>query len=184
MSMIAFDTETTGLTLPDACELKDKPRIIEIYCAEFNYKGKIINEFQSFLNPDLPIPEIITKLTGIDDSMVYNAPRFIEIYDDLVDFFLGKSTLFAHNNAFDANMLRTELQRHDLEFKFPYPPYQCCTVEASFCIENKRLTMEKLYEIATGRPKQTKHRAKDDVLQLIDIVCWLKKEGFIHDFFC
>jgi hypothetical protein len=67
---------------------------------------------------------------------------------------------------------------------FPYPPYQCCTVENSFSIMNKRLKLETLYEIATGRPKETKHRAKDDVKQLIECICWLKQEGFIHEIFC
>lgn len=183
MSMIAFDTETTGLIKPDDCDLNEQPRIIEFYAAEFNMKGKIISEFETFINPDLPIPEFITKLTGIDDAMIADAPRFIEVYDDIADFFVGKNTVFVHNCAFDMGMLRIELERHGLQYMFPYPPYQCCTVEASFCIENKRLKMEKLYQIATGKEKPTKHRARDDVENLIEIVCWLKKEGFIHELF-
>jgi len=181
--MIVFDTETTGLLKPDPCALNLQPHICEIYMAKFDNKGKIIAEFETFIKPPVPIPEITTKLNGIDDHMVKDAPTFIEIYDSLAEFVLGEKTIFAHNCAFDIGMLKVELQRHGIEYNFPWPPYQCCTVEASFCIENKRLKLERLYQIATGKTLVTKHRAKDDVKQLLECVLWLKKEGFIHELF-
>jgi len=181
--MLVFDLETTGLKKPDACFLTEQPRITEIYICKFDFKGRILDEIETFINPELPIPELITKLTGISDAMVENAPRFIEIYDQLVEFCVGEKTIFSHNLAFDMGVLRIELERHGLQYAFPYPPYQCCTIEASMAIQNRRLNLEKLYLTATGRQKETKHRAKDDVHGLIECICWLKKEGFIHDLF-
>lgn len=182
--MIAFDTETTGLARPDACDLNLQPYMTEIYLCKFDYKGKIISEFETFVKPPVPIPEIVTKITGIDDATVFNAPTFIEIYDDLCDFILGEKTIFAHNCAFDISVLNFELKRHGLETKFPWPPYQCCTVEASFPISNKRLTLDKLYQIATGKTEiHKRHRAGGDVKVMVECIAWLKKEGFIHDVF-
>lgn len=181
--MLALDNETTGLLKPDAIELKFQPYITEIYMCEFNFDGEIGKEFYSLVKPPVPIPEIVSKITGIDDNMVRKAPTFIEIYDDLSDFVLGHKTIFAHNCAFDINTIRTELIRHELEFNFPYPPYQVCTVEASFSIMNKRLDLQKLYTICTGKTIDSRHRAKGDVHAMIECIVWLKKEGFIHDIF-
>lgn len=182
--MIVFDTETTGLLRPDPCDINLQPHMIEIYLCKFDFTGKVIAEFETFVKPPIAIPEIITKITGIDDNSVKNAPTFIEIYDDLVEFCLGEKTIFAHNCAFDIGIIKSELRRHGLEYNFPWPPYQCCTVEASFPINNKRLKLEQLYELATGKTEiKNKHRAKGDVIALKDSICWLKKEGFIHDFF-
>lgn len=183
--MIAFDNETTGLKRPDACDLKIQPYITEIYLCKFDFDGNIHAEFNKLVKPPVPIPEIITKITGIDDNMVKNAPTFIEIYDELVDFVLGEKTIFAHNCSFDIDVLKGELKRFDMDYNFPWPPYQCCTVEASMAIQNKRLTLDKLFEVATGKPRtEGSHRARKDVLDMVKCIKWLKKEGFIHDIFC
>lgn len=182
--MIGFDTETTGLDKPEACDLKIQPYLTEFYAAKFNYDGVIYAEYNTLIKPPVPIPEIVTKLTGIDDNMVKNAPTFIEVYDDIAEFFVGEKTVFAHNCAFDLSMLRHELKRYDLEYNFPWPPYHCCTVEASFAIKNRRLTLEALWKLATGKEeRKVQHRAKNDVKDMIDCICWLKKEGFIHEIF-
>jgi len=178
--MIAFDTETTGLLHPDGTRLFNQPFIIEFYACKFNKSGKIISEFETFLKPPIPLPEIITKITGITDSDLKDAPNFLEIYDELSDFFLGEKDIFAHNCSFDINILKNELMRYEKEFKFPWPKNHYCTVELSHTIQNKRLKLEQLYFIATGKTFDA-HRAKADTAALVECIIWLGENDFIKN---
>jgi len=178
--MLAFDTETTGLLKPDACELYLQPKITEIYIAKFDKDFDIVDEFETFLNVGAPLPELITKITGITDEMLANAPVFPDIYDDLCDFVLGEDKIFAHNCSFDIGMVKNELKRIGKQFNFPWPKNQVCTVVESHPIKNKRLKLSQLYEIATGKSEIVgAHRAKTDVMAMIECIKFLKEEGFI-----
>jgi DNA polymerase III epsilon subunit-like protein len=178
--VIAFDTETTGLLKPNACELWQQPHIIEFYACKFDRNGNILDEFETYIKPPVPLPEIITKITGITDSMLVGAPSFIEVYPQLVAFFLGETDVFAHNCTFDIGMLVNELRRHSLQYKFPWPVNQHCTVELSHCIDNKRLSLDKLYAaLVTTTPRKGSHRAKQDVVDLVKCISNMYEEGFL-----
>ena len=76
--------------------------------------------------------------------------------------------------------MKFELKRLGLEFNFPWPKNHICTVEKSFPIRNKRLKLEQLYEIATGKKGiKGAHRAKSDVLAMVECIVWLRKNGFL-----
>jgi uncharacterized protein YrrD len=77
-------------------------------------------------------------------------------------------------------MLSVELLRHDLENRFPWPSNQVCTVEASYPIKNKRIKLGDLYSMATGKELKNSHRAKGDTLGLIEVILFLKENGFIN----
>ena len=177
--MLAFDTETTDLLKPEATELCLQPFIIEIYIAKFNHDFEIIDEFETFVKPPLPIPEHITKINGITDEMVKNAPSFVQIFDDLCDFVLGEKTIFAHNASFDLCMFEVEMRRMGTATQFPWPPNQICTVEASFPINNKRMKLGDLHKLATGTELLNAHRAKNDVLGMIRCIKWLKEKELV-----
>lgn len=177
--MLAFDTETTGLLKPEATELFLQPFITEIYIGKFDENFQLVGEFSTLVKPPVPIPELITKITGITDDMLIGQPSFIEIYDSLVDFFLGETEIFAHNCSFDIAMLANELRRCDLLTKFPWPKNQRCTVELSFPIQNKRMSLKALYKLVTGEDEiPGAHRAKNDVLAMVECIKWLKEKGF------
>ena len=76
---IAFDLETTGLN-PSTDE------IIEIGIARFR-DGELLDQFQSFAKPSIPIPADITHLTGIHPEDVEEAPDFTELIPELRSFF-------------------------------------------------------------------------------------------------
>lgn len=175
--MIAFDTETTGLLKPELTELHLQPFITEIYLCRFNWKGEISEEFESYVKPPVPIPEKITEITGITNEMVADAPRFVEIFDDIYDFVSGDDEIYAHNCSFDIGVLVMEMRRYDLEYRFCWPRNQICTVEASMPIRNKRINLRDLYEMATGKKLFNAHRAKDDTKGLVEVIVWMKKEG-------
>lgn len=180
--LVFIDWETTGLIKPEEIDIKLQPYGIEFYGMRINKNWETVSDFETLLKPPVKIPEFIEKLTGIYNSSVEDAPTFIEVYPDLIELFHGAETLVAHNCSFDRDILKFELMRHDLQFKFPWPHKHVCTVEASFSIRNKRLTISKLHDITTGEPHDTDsnaHRAKDDVLALIECYKWLQDQGFV-----
>lgn len=92
----AFDFETTGLdTLND--------RVIEVAAIRFK-DGVITDRFVKLINPEQKISSMITRLTGITNSMVRSAPTEEMVIDDLLGF-LGDSPLVAHNIHFDEKFL-------------------------------------------------------------------------------
>ena len=89
---VVFDLETTGAKTPPC-------RITEIGAYRVS-RGKITAEYQTLVNPEMPVPLFISQLTGITDAMVKNAPRFAEIAAEFLNF-IGDSILVAHNAHFD-----------------------------------------------------------------------------------
>lgn len=177
--MIAIDLETTGLLKPDLIDVRLQPSITEIYCCKFDFNGKITEEFETFLKPTVPIPPNVTEITGITNEMVENSPSFVDIYDDLVNFFLGERTIFAHNCSYEIGVLSCELRKYDLDYRFPWPCDQICTVEKSFSLKNKRLKLGDLYKEITGKNMPYGHRAKIDVLAMVECIVELKKMGLV-----
>ena len=101
---LAFiDFETTGLS-PEAGD-----RIIEVGIAVL-HKGRIVDRYQSFVNPEMRIPYEVVALTGIDDAMVRPAPKAIQVMHEVLEF-IGKLPLVAHNASFDKRFMDSELSR-------------------------------------------------------------------------
>ncbi|HEX7511583.1 MAG TPA: exonuclease domain-containing protein, partial [Chitinivibrionales bacterium] len=98
----AIDVETTGLD-------PKSDRIIELGAVRYS-RGKIQEEFSSFVNPGKPIPVPITRLTGISDADVSAAPLFAEIVESFLTF-IGTVPLCGHQIDFDLNFLNSELKR-------------------------------------------------------------------------
>jgi DNA polymerase-3 subunit epsilon len=115
---VIIDVETTGGSPRNS-------KITEL--AIYKYDGeKIIDEFITLLNPEQPIPEFIVRLTGINDQMVANAPRFYEIAKQVVEF-TNDCVFVAHNVAFDYGILRSEFKNLGYDFRLPH----LCTVRAA-----------------------------------------------------
>ncbi len=167
--MIFFDTETTGLIRNIALHLSKQPHIIEIGCVKHPIIGTQACNFQTLINPGIKLPEVITKITGLTDADMEDAPTFLEILDDLTAFFKGEDTLVAHNMPFDRNMLLFELRRAGVEETFPMPKKLIDTVHIARPLYGgnfKKLNW--LYEDLIGPVKQT-HRAFDDAKMLRDV---------------
>ena len=95
-NFIVVDIETTGLS-------KHRHAITEIAAVKLR-DGEIINQYQSLVNPECHIPSFITRLTGIDDDMVKDAPNIQEVLNNFLNF-LGEDTIVAHNATFDYGFL-------------------------------------------------------------------------------
>ena len=84
-------------------------RIIELGAYHVR-SGKIIDEFQSLIDPGVSLPRFIATLTGISDEMLEGAPKFPEIVDAWLNF-AGDAVLVAHNSTFDLALLNREIAR-------------------------------------------------------------------------
>lgn len=102
---VVFDIETTGLN-------KDKDLIIEI--GALKYKNNIlVEQFNYLINPQIKLPEIITKITGIKDDDLIDKdtidivlPKFLNFIEDL--------PLIAHNNEFDLGFIKKSIEELNL----------------------------------------------------------------------
>jgi len=104
---VVFDIETTGFS-----PLKN--RIIEIGAVRVE-EGRIVDKFSSFVNPDVPIPFEIEKLTGINDNMVLDAPKIDRVLPDFLEFCRG-AVMVAHNAGFDISFIKENARQQGLEF--------------------------------------------------------------------
>jgi len=142
-----IDVETTGKT----------NRITEISIFKFD-GNKIVEEFTSLVNPQDLIPDHITALTGIDNEMVYNAPLFSEIAQEVLNITKG-TTFVAHNVNFDYNVINGEFKRLNIDFKRK----KLCTIRLS----RKLLPGHKSYSLGKlckdlNINLSNRHRAKGD----------------------
>lgn len=115
MMYTIIDVETTG----------QSNRMTEI--SVFKFDGhQVVDEFTTLINPEAFIPQHITALTGIDESMVADAPTFSEVAQDILD--ITENTIFvAHNVNFDYNVIQGEFKRIGQEFTRK----KLCTVRLS-----------------------------------------------------
>ncbi len=94
---VVFDLETTGFS-------PEKNKIIEIGAVRVE-QGEITDHFSSFVNPEIPIPFDISKLTGIRDEMVRDAPTIAEALPEFLRFSEG-AVFAAHNADFDVSFIK------------------------------------------------------------------------------
>lgn len=117
---IVFDTETTGLhpmeeaqatNQTDSSESPHRPdKVIEIAAIEIIDYLPTGRKFYTLLNPERDIPPDATDVHGIRDEDVFNAPIFVEKYQEFLDF-IGDSNLIAHNAPFDVKFINAELRQ-------------------------------------------------------------------------
>ncbi|WP_313756530.1 PolC-type DNA polymerase III [Tissierella sp.] len=107
---IVFDIETTGLS-----PINDM--ITEIGAVKIK-DGKVIDTYSQLINPERPIPELITKITGITDEMVKDKPTIKEIILDFINF-IGDDVLVAHNATFDIGFIREKIKLVNMELNNP-----------------------------------------------------------------
>lgn len=119
---VVVDVETTG-------GRAGLHRVTEIGAVKMR-GGEIVDEWSSLINPQRAIPANITRITGITDAMVANAPVFAEIADSFAEF-MGEAIFAAHNVNFDYGFISAEYQMIDRRFRHP----KICTCS----------TMRKLY---------------------------------------
>ena len=177
--IIVLDTETTGLLEPEAADIKLQPKIIEFAAIKLNHELVELDRIEFKCNPEMPLPAIITKITGLKDEDVASEPKLIEKIGELQEFFVGSRVLVAHNAGFDVGVIWYELLRLELHRKFPWPPRHICTVENTMQIKGHRLHLANLHEHLFGEKFAGAHRATVDVEALTRCFIKLVQDGEI-----
>lgn len=151
------DIETTG-------GQASSDRITEIAIALHDGE-KVVDSFETLIQPERSIPYYITQVTGITDDMVANAPRFYEVAKHIVKMTEG-AIFVAHNVRFDYGFIQEEFRR----LGFTYVRQQLCTVKLS------RKAFPDLRSYALGNlikhfniQVKDRHRAMADVMATVNV---------------
>lgn len=148
---IVFDTETTGLSA--ATE-----RVIEV-CAVKVKNLEIVDTFDTFVDPERPIPAKITDLTGISDMTVRGAPKEEEAIRSFLEF-CGETPCFvAHNAQFDISFIKNACARYDIHFDRPY--LDTVALSRSMITTISKYTLDAVAK-NLGLGEFNHHRALDD----------------------
>lgn len=107
---VVVDVETTG-------GRGESHRVTEIGAVKVR-NGKVVDHFQTLLNPQRSIPPNITRLTGITPAMVASAPYFFDVANDFEEF-MQDAIFVAHNVEFDYGFISSEFKRLGRPFRYP-----------------------------------------------------------------
>lgn len=152
-----IDIETTGSVFKYG-------KITEI--AIFQHNGqKITDSFSTLINPEIDIPQFITRLTGISNEMVKDAPKFYEVAKQIIELTEGR-TFIAHNVNFDYSFIKEEYKR----LGYIFNRKKLCTVQLS----RKLLPGHSSYSLGKlcsdlGVIISDRHRAEGDALATVKL---------------
>ncbi len=151
-TVIVLDLETTGLSPYTS-------KITEIAALKVK-DGAVLDSFQTLVNPEIPVPRFITRLTGITNEMVADKPKIQDVLPQLKDF-LEDYRIVGHNVRFDYNFLDYNFKKH---FGESLPNSTVCTAKLARRIlpdlPNKKLgTVAEYYDVVNRQA----HRAMADV---------------------
>jgi DNA polymerase-3 subunit epsilon/CBS domain-containing protein len=107
---VAVDTETTGLDPRSA-------RLLEVGAVVI--RGSVLQEetaFRRLVASPEPIPAAATAVHGIENSDLVGAPRFTEVYAELVGF-IGDRPVIGHAVGFDLAVLKRECALAAIPFR-------------------------------------------------------------------
>ncbi|MBE5941058.1 MAG: PolC-type DNA polymerase III [Lachnospiraceae bacterium] len=156
-SFVVFDIETTGLN-------PKVSKIIEIGAVKI-VNGEVVESFSEFVNPQVPIPYNITKLTSITDEMVINADAIDVVLPAFLSF-VGDSVLVAHNAGFDTKFIKKNAK--DMGIKVENTIIDTMTLSHILCPELGKYTLDRVCK-HLGVKLENHHRAVDDANATGDI---------------
>jgi len=134
--------------------------------------GEVLGKFQTFVNPESPIPSFITDLTGITDEMVSSSPRIDQVFPVLLEFLGSESeTVFvAHNAPFDLSFLKAAATSG--EYRWPkFTVIDTAKLARRVLSRDEVINckLDTLAEFFNASVSPT-HRALDDALATVDVL--------------
>jgi len=155
---VIVDIETTGASARNG-------KITEIGALRVE-NMQIVGKFERLVNPEVPIPAFITKLTGITNDMVWSAKPFHGIAQELEQLLHG-SLFIAHNVNFDYGFIKEEFRRVGHTFAMD----RLCSVQLSRKLypEYKSHALDRVIERMDLQVKN-RHRASDDARVVYEFI--------------
>lgn len=156
-TFICFDIETTGLSAA-------RDKITEIGAVKVE-NGVITDTFSTFANPEMPIPQKITQLTGITDDMVKDAPSQSDAVGAFLEF-AGDNVLVAHNAPFDTSFIAKACE--DMGREYNYTSIDTVAISRAILTDIKNCKLDTVAKfLRLGDFNH--HRATDDAEMLARI---------------
>ena len=162
---VCIDCESTGLDL-------ETDRIIEVAAVKFTFE-KIIDSFETLVNPGIDIPQASQLIHNISNEMVFQKPTIKEVLPALLKF-IGKNIIVGHGIKFDIDLITNEARKANID----------CIIQYNIPIDTLRLarlygecpsnSLEKLRE-HFNIPAEGAHRAMNDVKVNIPVFKYLSK---------
>jgi DNA polymerase-3 subunit alpha len=174
---LIFDTETTGLVGNSLLREAHQPRVIEFFGNVVDAKGKVTDELEFFANPGIPIPPIITRITGITSETLVGEKPFRENAEAVKSLLWSCDSVVAHNLSFDMAIIDFEMKRMELDCD--WPDIRICTVEQTEWFKGHRLNLQALHEHLFDEGFEDAHRARNDVNALTRCFNELRERGDI-----
>lgn len=179
MRTLIFDTETTALISNTLQPLAKQPRIIEFFGLVIDEEDdyREVETISQLINPQMPISEEVTRITGIRSADVASAPTFGDVSEKIADLISSVRIVVAHNLSYDMQVVEFEMARVN-EAAF-WPKRRICTVEATEHLRGHRLKLVDLHTELFGEGFASAHRAENDVRALARCYIELCKRGEI-----
>ena len=158
--LLFFDLETTGLDV-------ERDRVIEFAGIKV-FPDKRQERFETFVNPECPIPKEVTELTGITNEMVADAP----VFQELISAFIGlmkDADLAGHNiQNFDMPMLEAEFKRAG--YAMPGPEGRAVLDTLEIIKKYEVRTLGWAYSFYLDKELTDAHRSMEDTSATVDIL--------------
>lgn len=148
--LVFLDIETTGGSPVGS-------RITEIGALRVE-DGKVVGKFSQLVNPEQHVPGFITKMTGISDDMLWDAPLFKAVADDL-EVFLDGAIFVAHNVNFDYSFIKAAY--HDIGTRFNMDRFCTARLSRRLYPDQPRHNLDTIIA-RHGFVVKDRHRAFDD----------------------
>ncbi|WP_299452963.1 3'-5' exonuclease [uncultured Microscilla sp.] len=156
--IVFFDLETTGTdTLND--------RIVQIAIIKLAADGTR-EEKERLINPTIPIPPVVTKVHGVSDEMVKDAPTFHQVAKSLFEFIKGCDLAGYNHLNFDMPLLIEEFARAGVVF--PEPDVQYIDVMKIYYHFHPR-TLSAAYQLYCQKELENAHNAMADTQATLEI---------------
>jgi DNA polymerase III epsilon subunit family exonuclease len=165
VTFIVLDLETTGASPANGCAITEIGAIAV-------RGGEILEEFSTFVNPQVPLPEYIINLTGITDEMLVDAPLIDTAFPEFIEFIDRHENvhLVAHNAPFDIGFLKAAATA----LSHIWPKYEVIdTVKlARRVIDRSEIENYKLGTLSQffNTKALPNHRALDDVRTTVEVL--------------
>ena len=157
--LIFLDLETTGINIAS-------DRIVEIALLKINLDGKEEEKLLR-INPEMPIPDLASKIHGIFDSDVQNAPTFKEVAKTLAHFMEGCDLAGFNSNRFDIPLLAEEFLRAGVDIDLKKRKF--IDVQAIFHKMEKR-TLKAAYQLYCHKELEDAHSAMADTKATYEVL--------------
>jgi DNA polymerase-3 subunit epsilon len=157
--LVFFDLETTGVRV-------DTDRIVEIALVKINIDGARSEKY-SLINPQIPIPVETSRIHGITDERVKNAPTFKSYAPELFAFLEGCDLAGYNLISFDLPLLQKEFERVEMNLSSDGRS----VIDPFVIFKNKeRRNLSAAYQFYCGKEMKDAHTAMADITATVAVL--------------